>query len=216
MSEHAGEQAAEQFADIRQQREAGLLGMWLFLATEALLFGGLFLAFAVHRFRFPDAFAEAAGHLDLLLGTVNTVVLLTSGLTMALADAGAAEGRRRGLLINLSLTMGLAVGFLITKGYEWHEEYTKGLMPLLGLAFEYHGRHVAGAQLFFDLYYAMTGLHALHMVIGVGLLAMLMVPAATWRHPAQTARHVRIAGMYWAFVDVVWLFVFTSLYLLRG
>lgn len=216
MSEHGAGQPAEQFVDIRQQREANLLGMWLFLATEALLFGGLFLAFAVHRARFPDAFAEAAGHLGLFLGAVNTAVLLSSGLTMALADAFAAKGRRREVLIHIGLTMVLALAFLAIKGYEWRHEYAQGLMPLLGLTFEYRGANAAGAQMFFDLYYAMTGLHALHMLIGVGLLAWLLAAAAKWREPARAARQVRIAGMYWAFVDVVWLFVFTCLYLLRS
>lgn len=216
MNEHGAGRPAEQFVDLPQQREADLLGMWLFLATEALLFGGPFLAFAVYRTRFPDAFAEAAGHLDLFLGAVNTAVLLSSGLTMALADAFAAKGRRREVLIHIGLTMALALAFLAIKAYEWRHEYIQGLMPLLGLGFDYRGANPAGAQMFFDLYYAMTGLHALHMLIGVGLLAWLLTAAAKWREPARAARQVRIAGMYWAFVDVVWLFVFTCLYLLRS
>lgn len=206
---------AEQFDDLAQQRRANLMGMWLFLATELLLFGGLFTGFVVFRIEYAQVFGEAAHHLDLLLGSLNTVILLTSGLTMALSEQ-AVNGERRRLALGLiSATFVLAVIFLAIKGYEWHHEYTKQLMPVLGLPFSYPGDQPQIARLYFNFYYAMTGLHAAHMLVGIGLLITMLVLVGRWRNPARQARQVQIMGLYWAFVDVVWVFVFTLLYLLR-
>lgn len=206
---------AEQFSDLEQQRRADVMGMWLFLATELLLFGGLFTGFIVARLLHPGTFAAAAGHLDLTLGTVNTAVLLTSGLTMAMAEQAVGAGRRRAGLWLILATVALALAFLGIKGYEWHHEYSKGLMPMLDLAFRYPGAQPQQAELFFNFYYAMTGLHALHMAVGVLILGVLAVLVRRWREGDEVARQVQICGLYWAFVDVVWIFVFTSLYLLR-
>ena len=213
-----GATIASHFEDAEQQREAGLMGMWLFLATELLLFAGLFGGFAIYRGLHGDAFAAAARHLDLPLATANTVILLTSGLSMALAErmahAGAPQLARRWIAV----TVALGASFIAIKGYEWHHEYSEGQMPLLGLAFEYDGPDAAQAHLFFDFYFAMTGLHALHMLIGLAALVLLWMlgrPRAGLQ-PDRYIRQVQITGMYWAFVDVVWVFVFTSLYLLRS
>lgn len=207
---------AEQFDDLNQQNHANLMGMWLFLATELLLFGGLFAGFAVFRILYPESFGEAASHLSVGLGVANTVVLFTSGLTTKLAD-DAVESRRRGLGLALLLaTIVLGSVFLVIKGFEWHHEYEIGLMPVLGLPFEYPGPDPQNARLFFNFYYAMTGLHAAHMIIGLGLLGVIAALLYRWRDPPKIARQVRISGLYWAFVDVIWVFVFTFLYLLRG
>lgn len=205
---------AEQFDDCGQQRQADLMGMWVFLATEMLLFGAVFAAFMSYRIRFPEAFAHAAGHLSLRHGTVNTAILLTSGLTMALAEQ-AIDGRRRKMtLAMLALTIILGLVFLGIKGYEWHHEYTEGLVPILGWTFSYDGPRPEVAQLFFNFYYTLTGLHAFHMAIGVGVLAVVTLLVRGWKKPDRLARQVQIAGLYWAFVDIVWIFVFTTLYLL--
>lgn len=206
----------EQFDDIGQQRHANLMGMWIFLATELLLFGGMFTGFVVYRSQYPAAFGEAAHHLDLTLGAINTAVLLTSGLTTRLADVSAEAGRRFAAFWLLLATVALGAVFLVLKGFEWYHEYEHGLMPVLGVAFEYPGEHARGAHMFFNFYYAMTGLHAAHMLVGLGLLTVIAGLVWRWREPARVARQVQISGLYWAFVDVIWVFVFTALYLLRA
>ena len=207
---------AEQFEEPGQQLEADLLGMWVFVATEVLMFGGLFAGYTVYRIQFADAFAEAAGHLHLHLGAANTAVLLTSGVTMSLTEPMVRRRRRGALLALLGVTMALGVLFLGIKGYEYARELHEQLMPLLGLEFEYPGAHPERAELFFNFYYVMTGLHALHMTVGLGLLAVVAVLAWRWRTPDRLARQVRIVGMYWALVDIVWIFIFPALYLLRA
>lgn len=204
------------FDDLAQQRHAGVMGMWVFLATELMLFGGIFAAFFINRLLSPDAFAQAAGHLDVTLGAVNTAILLTSGLTMALAEQAVNERRRAAGLAMLAATLALGAVFLVIKGYEWRHEYNQGLVPLLDLAFHYPGEHPGRARQFFGFYFAMTGLHALHMAAGLVQLAVMMVTVRRWRQPARIARQVQMTGLYWAFVDIVWVFVFTSLYLLRA
>lgn len=207
---------AEQFNTLEQQRHAGLMGMWVFLITELLLFGGVFGAFTVLKVLHEPIFAEAAHHLDLMLGTINTVLLLTSGLTMALAEQAVAV-RRRGLgLAFLLSTIALGIVFLGIKAYEWHHEYTEKLLPVLDLPFDYPGEHPEVAELFFNFYYAMTGMHAAHMLIGIVVMAVMAALVARWREPGKLDRQIHVVGLYWAFVDVVWIFVFTVLYLLRG
>lgn len=207
---------AEQFEAIGQQREAVLMGIWIFLATEILLFGAVFTGFYIYRIQFAPVFAEAATDLGLLLGSVNTAILLTSGLTMALTERAAFAERRRACLLLLAITIVLGVVFLGIKFYEWYKEYTHHLMPVLGLPFEYSGEHPRKAELFFNFYYLLTGLHAIHMTIGAGLLAVLLWLVARWRESGRVARQVQVMGLYWAFVDVVWVCIFTSLYLLRA
>jgi cytochrome c oxidase subunit 3 len=209
------EEPAEQFVELAQQQEADLLGMWLFLATETMLFGGVFLGFAISRLNLTAAFAAAAQRLDLLMGSINTVILLSSGLSMALADVYVRAHRRRASLLCLTATLMLGLAFLGLKAHEYHHEYQEHLMPLLGLPFAFKGTHAGGARLFFDFYYTLTGLHAVHMALGLGILCVLLVLCWRWREPSRLARQVQIAGMYWALVDVVWIFVFTCLYLLR-
>jgi len=207
---------AEQFDDLEQQRHADIMGMWLFLATELLLFGGVFMAFAVNRWFHPETFGEAAHELDLVLGSVNTAILLTSGLTMALAERAMAV-RRRGLtLALLGATLALGLVFLSIKGFEYYKEYSEQLLPITGLAFGYTGAHPEHAQMFFNFYFVLTAMHALHMAIGLAIIAVLMGIGQRWRQPDRFERQVRIVGLYWAFVDVVWVFVFTTLYLLRS
>lgn len=210
-----GATVAEQFETMEQQVRAGLAGMWVFLATEMLFFGGLFVGFAIYRSHLGTSFAAAAGHLDLVLGSINTGVLLTSGFCMSLADPAMEARDRRRVLALLGATAGLGLVFIGIKGVEYLEEFHKHLMPIGGLAFDFPGAHPERARLFFGYYYALTGLHALHMTIGICAIGVLLILAWRWREPAKLARQVRITSLYWAFVDVVWMFVFASLYLLR-
>lgn len=207
---------AIQFDDMAQQSRAGLMGMWVFLITELLLFGGLFASFAIFRVQHAEVFADAAHHLDLTLGGLNTVILLTSGLSMVLAEQAVSAGRKRLALGFLLGTILLGLVFLGIKGFEWYKEFSHHLMPVLDLEFSYPGEHAPVAELFFNFYFAMTGLHAAHMLVGLIILGVMAVFVSRWRKPDQLNRQIRIVGLYWAFVDVVWIFVFTTLYLLRA
>src|SRR5262245_33180069 len=153
--------------------------MWIFLVTEIMFFGGVFTAYVAYRALYPQAFGHASNHLDLRLGTINTAVLIASSLTMALAIHAAQMGRRSQLLGFLALTMLLGSTFLGIKAVEYAHKFEDGLVP--GLAFTYTGPDAPQAQLFFSLYFAMTGLHALHMVIGLGILTVLVVMARRGR-----------------------------------
>jgi cytochrome c oxidase subunit 3 len=201
----------EQFMDLGQQREADLLGMWVFLATEVLFFGGLFMAYIVYRWRFPMAFDEASNHLHVALGTINTLVLLFSSFTMALAVHCAQLGRRTLLAVLLLLTALLGAGFLAIKFFEWHLEAVDALLP--GARFSYFGPHHNAAQLFFWLYFGMTGLHALHLSIGVLIVLVVAARALRGAYPVEHHTTVEVVGLYWHYVDIVWLFLYPLLYL---
>lgn len=217
---------AHHFENLEQQREANTLGMWLFLASEILFFGGVFTAYTVMRYRAPEGFSMANHHLNVPLGGVNTAVLLTSSLTMALA-VWASQNKRRDLLkLFLGLTLIFGTAFLGIKAYEWYHEYEMGLVP--GAATfgtradgtpaltEYEQPHAKAIQMFFIFYFSITGLHALHMIIGLAVLGIQWTMAA--RHPQfgiADYTPIEISGLYWHFVDVVWIFVYPLLYLLK-
>jgi cytochrome c oxidase subunit 3 len=195
-----------------QQREASSLGMWVFLVTEILFFGGLFLAYTVYRHEYAKAFAEASRHLDIALGTFNTVVLIVSSLTMALAVFSAAMGRRKALVLFLLATMALGGVFLGVKAVEYTHKFHDHLVP--GPLFRYPGADARQAEIFFSLYFAMTGLHATHMVVGIGLLTVLVLQARKGRYGPEYHTPVEVCGLYWHFVDIVWIFLFPLLYLI--
>lgn len=192
--------------------ELNVLGMWLFLATEVMFFGALFAGYIVYRYLYPQGFAEASLGLDVLLGTVNTVILLTSSLTMALAVRSIQGGNRRWLVIFLLLTILLAAAFLGLKGYEYIDKFDHNLFP--GGNFVWPGEHSQEARLFYSLYFSLTGLHAIHMIIGIGVMAVLIFMA--WRKKFSDLRYdlVELTGLYWHFVDIVWIFIFPLLYLI--
>ena len=164
MAEHSA--TAHQFDDMAQQYDAGQLGMWVFLATEIMFFGGMIIAYTVYRNAYPQAFAAGSHHLDITLGCINTVVLIGSSLTMAMAVYAAQMGRRITLLLYLLATLGLGLVFLGIKAMEYASKFQSHLVP--GPAFHFEGDHVEHVELFFSLYFVMTGMHALHMVIGMG------------------------------------------------
>ncbi|WP_431854925.1 cytochrome c oxidase subunit 3 [Azospirillum sp.] len=202
--------STEPFTGTDQREEADRLGMWLFLATEAMMFGALFFALTVVRLRVPDGVRLASGHLDKLLGTVNTGVLLTSSLLVALAVAAARQGRQERTAGLLAGAAGLGVVFLAIKATEYAREFREGLMP--GPGFRLHDQ--PGAELFFNLYYAATGLHAVHLTIGV--LLMLGLSARVlggWVRLPEHATTVELPGLYWHIVDIVWVFLYPALYL---
>lgn len=205
---------AHQFDDLEQQHDADTLGMWLFLCTEVMFFGGLFLTYTIYRTQDEETFSAASHKLDLFWGTVNTAVLMTSSLTMVLSAHAAEALQRKRLVALLAATMILGSVFLGIKGYEYHEKYVHGLMPFLGLPFRWDGPSPGHAEQFFDLYFLMTGLHALHMVIGLGILLVLLVNASRGGLRGEHAAPVHIAGLYWHFVDIVWVFLFPLLYLI--
>lgn len=202
---------SEAFRSATRESESQLLGMWIFLVSETLIFGAVILVYLVARWHHPEGFAHAAAETSILIGTVNTVVLLTSSLTMALADIRAEEGRTsaRGWLL---LTALLGAVFLGIKGYEWYDEVRHGLAPFLGMEFEYDGPQPHGAALFFRLYFVLTGLHALHLAVGLALVAGA---ALLWpRFPAaKRGQRAAAVALYWHFIDVVWVFLFAFVYL---
>jgi cytochrome c oxidase subunit 3 len=203
---------AHQFATLEQQKEASTLGMWVFLATEVLFFGGLFLAYAIYRYWYPEAFAAASHALVVWAGTTNTVVLITSSLTMALAVHAAQAGERRLLMLFLVLTMLLGIVFLGIKAFEYYTEYAEHHLP--GPGFQFEAAHVRHAQVFFSLYFVMTGVHALHMIIGLGIMSVMLWWAWRGTISKDYANPIEISGLYWHFVDIVWIFLFPLLYLI--
>jgi cytochrome c oxidase subunit 3 len=201
------------FDNLEQQFEASALGMWLFLVTEILFFGGLFLAYLVYRLTYPQAFAEASHELDVVLGGINTAVLIGSSLTMAMAVWSAQLGKRSGQLLFLALTIGLGLVFLGIKAVEYSHKFEHHLVP--GASFHFaSASDPQHAQLFFSLYFVMTGLHAVHMVVGIGLMAVLFVMAYQGRFTRAYHTPVEVSGLYWHFVDIVWIFLFPLLYLI--
>jgi len=204
---------AHQFDDMEQQLDASTFGMWVFLLTEIMFFGGLFLGYTIYRSANPEAFREASHHLDLRLGGFNTVVLIASSLTMALAVRAAQLGQRIALVNYLVGTLGLGTVFLVVKAFEYHHKYVDHMIP--GLAFQFDGAQPMQSQMFFVFYFAMTGMHALHMVIGAGLLVYFILKAQAGRYHAHYFGPVEVMGLYWHFVDIVWIFLFPLLYLIR-
>jgi cytochrome c oxidase subunit III len=219
-AEHIG--LAHQFEDLSQQHDADTFGIWLFLVTEIMFFGGLFLGYAVLRWLYFAAFEGGSHLLDVRLGAINTVVLLGSSLTMALSVRSAQTGNRRALVLFLTLTMILGGAFLGIKAYEYHQKFTEHIVPTLDWAPEGEvlARLAPGglnhAELYFFLYFAMTGLHALHMIIGMGLLFWLIRRARRGSFTPSYFAPVEVVGLYWHFVDIVWIFLFPLLYLIGG
>jgi cytochrome c oxidase subunit 3 len=203
---------AHHFDSLAQQTEATTLGMWVFLVTEVLFFGGLFATYMVYRSWCPDAFAAASHELDVTLGTINTVVLITSSLTMALAVHAAQLGQRKALLLFLILTMVLGGAFLGIKSVEYYHKFVEHHVP--GPSFQFEAEHIRHAQIFFSLYFVMTGLHAVHMIIGIGIMLVMFYWSWNGTITQEYYSPIEISGLYWHFVDIVWIFLFPLLYLI--
>jgi cytochrome c oxidase subunit 3 len=201
---------ASQFVSSEHRDETAELGMWVFIATEVLLFGGLILGYFVYRHAYATDFAAASRHTDIVIGTANTAILLTSSFLVACAVDAFAPDTRKICVALLSGAILLGLAFIVLKGVEYFDEYREHLVP--GIYFSFEAAHANGAQLFFVFYFVATALHALHMMVGISLLAALAL--LTWRAPSsrhRTALHS--AALYWHFVDVVWIFLFALIYL---
>src|SRR5689334_21913719 len=222
------------FENMEQQREAGTLGMWVFLSTEIMFFGGMFLAYTLYRSQYPASFASASNHLDITLGAVNTGVLILSSFTMAMAVYFTQIGKVLPQILCLILTLLLGLTFLGIKAVEYYDKYEDHLIPgrlIPGNPFnpevqeegqpkDPHKLHllpgatVRQVEMFFWIYFAMTGMHALHMIIGAGLLLVLIYLSLKGRFDPEYHSPVEVVGLYWHFVDIIWIFLFPLLYLL--
>ncbi len=201
------------FATATQQKETATLGMWLFLATEVMFFGGLFAAYYLYKGQYPEAFLQASHHSHLWLGTINTAVLLMSSFAMVMGVHAAKKGERNATVGWLLLTMVLGIAFLGIKGVEYHHHFADHLFP--GAHFQLEGAP-REAQIFFSLYFGMTGLHALHMIIGIGVLLVLTIFTLMGKYSKDYHNPIEMAGLYWHFVDIVWIFLFPMFYLIGG
>lgn len=225
MSEHAGHVPglAHHFATMEQQKEAGTIGMWIFLLTELMFFGGLFLAYSIYRATYPEGFLYGSHLLNVPLGGTNTMVLILSSLTMAMAVYSSQTGERKKLILFLVLTLILGCTFLVIKYFEYSAKIHADLFPAFTT---YHPvtpdidpHHGIPAELqqqvrvFLWIYFLMTGIHALHMIVGAGILITLIVMAQKGRFSKEYNIPVEISGLYWHFVDIVWIFLFPLLYL---
>ena len=201
------------FDSRRREQAADTFGMWVFIGSEAMLFGSIMLVFLIAHISYGPAFAAASKHLSLTLGTVNTAVLVTSSFAMALAHLLSTASRWRDAALALAATALLGIVFLAIKGAEYAMEFREGIAPVLGAPFTFDGPDPVHAQLFFSLYFAMTALHGLHLIGGIAVVGWLL---AFWRRtgPASRGRRVQAVGLYWHFVDVVWVFLFPVLYLI--
>ena len=209
------------FVDMEQQRDASSLGMWVFLATEVMFFGGMFCAYLIYRYWYHNEFAAGSRSLDIWLGTINTAVLICSSLTVALGVRAAQMGKRKLLVILLLLTIVLGLAFLGIKGVEWYQKFQEHHIP--GMSFnagdlvrDYPQIRIdpSHEQIFFSLYFALTGLHALHMIIGVGIFAFLTYYAWKGRYSPEYHTPLEMGGLYWHFVDLIWIYLFPLLYLI--
>jgi cytochrome c oxidase subunit 3 len=203
---------AHHFSDSEQQRESAKLGMWLFLLTEILLFGGLFTAYSVYRAWNPDMFHNAHQFLDLHLGTINTIVLITSSLTMALAIRSMQLGNKKGTIINLVLTLSLASVFLIIKYFEYSHKIHVGQLP--GKFYTFTGVEGTNPHVFFSVYFLMTGLHGIHVLAGMCVIGWIMAKTMRNAFSAEYYTPIEMTGLYWHLVDLIWIFLFPLFYLI--
>ena len=203
----------EQFDTEEQQKDASTLGMWVFLITEIMFFGGMFAAYTIYRSTYPNVFGLASSTLDIKIGAFNTCVLLISSFTMVMAVRAGQLGQRKAIIFFLILTLIFGLAFIGIKGFEWHDKYVEHHIP--GPTFHLEGTQLQGqAQLFFSLYFAMTGLHAIHMVVGVGIILFIIMQTAKGVYSSDYYTPIDIAGLYWHFVDIIWIFLFPLLYLI--
>lgn len=200
------------FVDSDQQFEASKMGMWIFLATEILMFGGLFVAYIIYRAWYPELYLEASKELDTFWGAVNTFVLIGSSLTVAMAIRSAQMNQIKGIIYNLYITVGLALTFMVIKFFEYTHKFEKGIFP--GKYYAYDGLEHEKANIFFSIYYLMTGLHGIHVTIGIGLMIWLIYKAKKNVLHSGYYTPVEITGLYWHLVDIIWIFLFPLLYLI--
>lgn len=190
--------------------EGSKLGMWLFIFTELLLFGGLFIVYSVYRFKNPVAFHLAAEELDTSIGTLNTIILLISSMTVAMSITAVRLGNKRRAINLLTITIVLALIFMVNKYFEWSGKFGHGIYPGSEKLIELG----TGEVLFFGLYFAMTGLHALHIIIGVIVLGVMLMRIMNGKINNSNYGHLENSGLYWHLIDLIWIFLFPLLYLI--
>jgi cytochrome c oxidase subunit III len=194
---------------IHRDDEASKIGMWLFIFTELLLFGALFLVYSIYRYMHPIAFELSADELDVFLGTVNTIILLTSSMTIAMSVSAIQNGNRKLTSILLGATLFLALVFMVNKYFEWSEKISHGLYP--GSAYLHDFGH--GDTLFFGLYYFMTDLHALHIFVGIIVIGFVLFRVRSGSINSGNYVYLENTGLYWHLVDLIWIFLFPLFYL---
>jgi len=203
---------AHHFHDLVQQRESAKLGMWLFLLTEVLLFGGLFLAYAVFRSWNPEMFQAAHEELDVLLGSINTIVLISSSVTMALAIRSVQLSKSTTAIRYLLVTFAFAATFMVIKYFEYSHKFEVGQLP--GKYYFFEGIDATNPHLFFSLYFMMTGLHGLHVLIGMGLIIWIIVKIIKGGITSEYYSSIENTGLYWHLVDLIWIYLFPLYYLI--
>jgi cytochrome c oxidase subunit 3 len=204
------------WASANDEFEGAKQGMWVFLVTEVLMFGGLFVAYTIFRGMYPDMFAEAHKFLDVKMGAINTVVLITSSLTMVLAVTAAQRGRRDQSIVFLVLTLLCAFAFLVVKYFEYSHKIHVGTLPggLFNQELFANGTIThPKAPLYFSLYFVMTGLHGFHVVVGIGLISWILLKTVRKEFSPSFYTPVELVGFYWHFVDLVWIYLFPLMYL---
>jgi len=202
---------AHHFPDMKTQEHAARMGMWLFLSTEILLFAVLFTAYGLYRFLFPLGFEEASKLAHVTMGATNTVVLITSSLTVALAIHHARKGENRKVVGLLAITIAFGALFMVLKGFEYYHHFQDGQLP--GRFYHYAGVTGPGVSMYFTVYFLMTGLHGLHVLIGMGLLTWVAVRASRGHFGPAYSTPVELSGLYWHLIDLIWIFLFPLLYL---
>jgi cytochrome c oxidase subunit III len=217
-AEHSPE-LRHHFDDMAQQFDSATFGMWVFLLTEIMFFGGMFGAYTIYRSMYPAAFESTSQHMNPLFGAMNTAVLIVSSLTMALAVRAARLGQQVKIQIFLILTILFGVAFLVIKGFEYHEHWVDMKVPLFPDVWHHWNyteapQFARQAQILFCFYFFMTGFHALHMIVGVGLMTTIFIMARKGKFSPSYFTPVEISGLYWHFVDIVWIFLFPLLYLI--
>lgn len=210
-AEHGNLDHAHHFDSVEHEFEAGKLGMWLFLVTEVMLFGVLFVGYGLFNYLYPAMFREAHHHLDKVMGAVNTVVLLASSLTMALAIAYIQRDERGKSKLMLAITFAFACVFLVIKYFEYNHKIQLGILP--GAFFAAEGFEASNAALFFSFYFVMTGLHGIHVLIGMGAIAWVFWRMQRGEFNSRKFAPVEFVGLYWHIVDLIWIFLFPLLYL---
>lgn len=203
---------AHHFSSLDRQVDASRLGMWLFLCTEVLLFTPLFVAYSVYRYSFPAAFAAASRSSEIWAGTVNTVVLISSSLTVALAIHFVRVDKPRAAVICLAITIVFAFGFLGIKAIEYTAHFHEHQLP--GQFYRFEGVQLAGTSMYWSLYFLMTGLHGLHVLIGMTVLSVMLYRTAHGYYSSHYYVGLELAGLYWHLVDLIWIFLFPLLYLI--
>lgn len=203
---------AHHFSDLEQQNDSAKLGMWLFLLTEILLFGGVFVAYTVFRNWNHEMFVNAHKALDVRLGGINTVVLIVSSLTVALAIRDMQLGKKSRCMLNLGITIALAFVFLVIKYFEYAHKFHVGQLP--GKFYTYTGIEGTNPHVFFSIYFLLTGIHAFHILVGICLLSWILIRTKNNQFSAAYYTPVEVVGLYWHLVDLIWIFLFPLLYLI--